>query len=412
MRRQASARVGSNTFRSTASLTSATPRQSSIAAKEFPGASLLIGLNVDVPDAGDLDPAAYAVGFTPRQAFHFAIFGEKSSLEEIVDPIAEAMHADLYLPTGEISDALIYQIAKDANEDGRPLVLFTLSDCDPSGWQMPVSIARKLQAFKNLEFPNLLFEVVPVAVLPDQVRRYGLPEEPLNPDDKRSDAWKNEHGVDQTEIDCLTTPEMEARGLLREIIEAAFNQYLDHSLDARIRQAEDEWSEAAQQAIDDQANHDRIAEIRDEAERTLDELREAVDRINEDLRHAVEDVTLPPVEVPEPEIDLDSERQALVLLDDDWVTATRKIDPAQVLRQGLHQERRKCWRRNSCRRARSWIDSQPRLLGRRSRVRDLPMAAWAKSSSPTTRAALMPTRRPRTPRLFVQSRFSTACRSM
>jgi hypothetical protein len=41
-------------------------------------------------------------------------------------PAARArLQADLYLPSGEISDTLIYRIAKDANDDGRPLVLFS-----------------------------------------------------------------------------------------------------------------------------------------------------------------------------------------------------------------------------------------------------------------------------------------------
>jgi hypothetical protein len=52
-------------------------------------------------------------------------------------------------------------IAQDANEDGRPLVMFTLADCDPAGWQMAVSIARKLQALGDLLSPRLRFEVVP-----------------------------------------------------------------------------------------------------------------------------------------------------------------------------------------------------------------------------------------------------------
>jgi hypothetical protein len=117
-----------------------------------------------------VEPTPYAVGFDVRQAFHFVIFGEKSSLEDVLLPIAQENEADLYLPTGEISDTLVYQIAKDANEDGRPLVLFTAADCDPAGRQMPVSIARKLQAFRDLFFPNLRFEVVPVALTPEQVR--------------------------------------------------------------------------------------------------------------------------------------------------------------------------------------------------------------------------------------------------
>ena len=46
----------------------------------------------------------------------------------------------------------------------------TICDCDPSGRQMPVSIGRKLQALRDLEFPDLDFEVIPVALTVDQVK--------------------------------------------------------------------------------------------------------------------------------------------------------------------------------------------------------------------------------------------------
>jgi hypothetical protein len=111
-------------------------------ARVIPQAFVSIGLDVQIPDVEDLEPLPIASGFEPRQAFCFAIFGEKASLEDVLLPIARSKQADLYLPTGEISDTLIYQIAKDANADGRPLVVFTLTDCDPAGWQMSVSIGR------------------------------------------------------------------------------------------------------------------------------------------------------------------------------------------------------------------------------------------------------------------------------
>src|SRR6476659_6559942 len=125
-------------------------------ARVTPEAFVSIGIDVSIPDADDIEPMAIASGFEPRQAYHFAIFGEKASLEEVLLPIAKQQQADLYLPTGEISDTLVHRIASDAVEDGRPLVLFTLADCDPSGWQMAVSIARKLQAFRDLLFPERL----------------------------------------------------------------------------------------------------------------------------------------------------------------------------------------------------------------------------------------------------------------
>jgi hypothetical protein len=132
-------------------------------ARIVPKRAIAVGIEVTVPDVDDLAPAPVAEGFVPRQAYHFVMFGEKASLESVLLPIARAKQADLYLPTGEISDTLLFRICCDAAEDGRPLVLFTISDCDPAGYQMPISIGRKLQAFRDLLFPRLKFEVVPVA---------------------------------------------------------------------------------------------------------------------------------------------------------------------------------------------------------------------------------------------------------
>ena len=212
-------------------------------ARVTPEAFVSIGLDVTIPDADDIEPMAIASGFEPRQAFHFAIFGEKASLEDVLDPIAKAMQADLYLPTGEISDTLIHRIAKDANDDGRPLVMFTLADCDPAGRQMPVSIARKLQALRDLLFPDLRFEVVPVALNPEQVAALGLPSTPLKETEKRADRWREAFGIEQTEIDALATLRPD---VLREIVERAFDPYVDRGLKERVALAKIEWEQQAE----------------------------------------------------------------------------------------------------------------------------------------------------------------------
>jgi hypothetical protein len=292
-------------------------------ARVQPGAMLSIGLDVDIPDADDIEPLPIAVGFTARQGFHFVIFGEKSSLEDIVAPIAASYEADLYLPTGEISDTLVHQIAKDAAEDGRPLVLFTLSDCDPAGHQMPVSIARKLQAFKDLFFPSLRFEVVRVALTPEQVQAEGLPETPLKETEKRASRWREAFGINQTEIDALTTPD-KAR-VLRRFIEEAFAPYLDVTLASRVAEAKQEWETKAQEALEEQIDVEHLEAIRTDAASKLETLREQINQINEQLQVTAEGFTLPPIEVPEPEVDLDDERKALVSFDDDWIEASQAL---------------------------------------------------------------------------------------
>jgi arsenate reductase-like glutaredoxin family protein len=287
-------------------------------ARVTPDAYLSIGLDVDIPDADDIEPTPIAAGFDVRQAYHFVIFGEKSSLEDVVLPIAQQYEADVYLPTGEISDTLIYQIAKDSAEDGRPMVMFTLSDCDPAGRQMPVSIGRKLQAFKDLFFSHLKFEVVPVALTPEQVKAERLPETPLKEGEKRASRWREAFGIDQTEIDALTTPAK--ADILRGII-----RLLDPTLPGRVRRARDAWDEAAQKALKEQLDGDHLARIRAEAETRLEELREQIDTINEQLHLTTGAIKLPPIVVPEPEVDLDPDRQALVSFDDDWVAASRVL---------------------------------------------------------------------------------------
>jgi hypothetical protein len=260
-----------------------------------------IGVDVAIPDAADLEPTPIAEGFEARQAFHSVLF-----------PIARAKQADLYLPAGEISDTLLYRIAKDANADCRPLVLFTVADCDPAGHQMPVSIGRKLQAFKDLLFPKLRFEVVPVALTVEQVGELGLP----------STRWREAFGVEQTEIDALATLQP---NVLREIVEDAFDPYFDFTLEDRVNAARNEWMKRAQEAIDEQLDAEVLAALREEAAGRLSELEAAITEINERLQLAADRFMLPVIEVPTPEIDENSPRQALVGLNDTWEAATRAL---------------------------------------------------------------------------------------
>jgi hypothetical protein len=281
-----------------------------------------VGVNVNIPNTDDIEPMPGVDGFVPRQAFQFVIFGEKGSLQEVLLALADFYEADLYLPSGEISDSHLYRIAKDADEDGRPLVVFTISDCDPAGHQMPVSIGRKLQALHNLLFPNLRFEVVPAALTVDQVSELDLPSTPLKETERRASRWREAFGVEQTEIDALATLRPDD---LREIVDRAFDPYFDRTLEARVRDAKQQWLTAAEVAMSEQIDDDVLSSLRNQAAGRLDELREAIDRINEQLQPTTDDITLPEIEVPEPETDDDAPRQALVSLDQDWVEATRAL---------------------------------------------------------------------------------------
>jgi hypothetical protein len=156
-------------------------------------------------------------------------------------------------------------MAKDGVEDGRPLVVLTVADFDPAGWQMPISIGRKLQALRDLCFPTLEFKVVPVAMTPEQVREFGLPSTPLKKKEKRADKWLAEFGLAQTELDALATARPD---ILRQVVEQGIEPYYDRTLAERLARARGEWRGRAQRVIDAHVDADEVEGIR----RDLDDL--------------------------------------------------------------------------------------------------------------------------------------------
>lgn len=115
-----------------------------------------VGIDVDIPSADEIIPKVGVVNFRGVQPYKLVMVGEKSSLDVVLGPIAKAYQADLYLPTGDISDTMIYNIAKVAAEDGRPIVILYFADADPSGWSMGVVIARNYKRSKFCTRPARL----------------------------------------------------------------------------------------------------------------------------------------------------------------------------------------------------------------------------------------------------------------
>jgi hypothetical protein len=247
------------------------------------------GVEISVPD--DLAPEPLLSDFRGVQPYKLVLFGEKTSLEEVLAPIAEARRADLYLPTGNASDTMIYEMARVGAEDGRPMVVFYLSDCDPAGWNMAVEVARKLQAAKALSFSELEFEVRPIALTPDQVHEYGLPSTPLKDTERRGDKWKQAMGVEQTEIDALATLRPD---LLRRIVLKATAPFFDSGLDERVRRARREWEAEAQRKLEAEIGEEQLAQLRADAEQKLVDLEVQVEALNNALTvDEVEGLELP-----------------------------------------------------------------------------------------------------------------------
>ena len=275
----------------------------------LPSAFLSTELQVEIPY--DITPTLYTDDFRGTQPYKLVMVGEKSSLEPMLSPVAADYEADLYLPTGEISDTLIYRMATTAKRDGRPLVVLYFADCDPAGWQMPISVARKLQAFREL-LGGFEFELHRVALTPGQVREYGLPSTPLKDTERRGDKWRDQMGVEQTEIDALAALRPE---LLDQIARQALDGFYDHTLSDRVEQYRSEWLSVARQLIAATFDMDRLADIRRDAEEQLRQMRHQIRDLNDSLRIDVDERDLPEIALPEA---ADPGGNGLPLLDSRW----------------------------------------------------------------------------------------------
>jgi hypothetical protein len=159
------------------------------------------GAECEIPPTADAAlPRLCLMGFSGRQTHRIIFYGEKSSLSVVLRTIATAVGAEMILATGESSDSHIASMTRRVSEDGRPAVVFYFSDFDPSGHQMPISVARKLQALRDLYYPDLNIKLYPVALTIEQIRSLDLPSSPLKGTEKRAKRWREAHGHDQTEI--------------------------------------------------------------------------------------------------------------------------------------------------------------------------------------------------------------------
>ena len=94
----------------------------------------------------------------------------------------------------------------------------------PADWDMPTSIGRKLQALRDLHFPDLEFTVVHAALSPEQVRALDLPSSPLKSGEtRRVEFGGRSMATEQTEIDALAT--LQPRELERIAREAVAPYY-------------------------------------------------------------------------------------------------------------------------------------------------------------------------------------------
>jgi hypothetical protein len=279
---------------------------------------------ISLPSAESLRPRVGIDNFEQPQPFQIAIFGEKTSLFDILDPIAKEHNCHLFLAKGDLTNPLVYDIARVGGElDLRPMQILYFSDSDPSGWNMPKVLAVKLIALKMIWFPEFEFQIHRVGLIPTQVKEYkardmGLTESPLKEGESRADDWYRETGTFQTEIDSLIT--FYPQELQRMAVEA-IGQFRDPTLDERVFDVQTEWRQRAMSIVDE---HDDKAEMREaavvrlaEIDEQIQELADEAEALSMEVAVDLDGIELPP-EPELPDANLDWHNLPEPLVDSRW----------------------------------------------------------------------------------------------
>jgi hypothetical protein len=220
-----------------------------------------------------------------NQRFHIEIWCEKTTHDDILDPLAERLECNLITGAGEFSTTHCADLVKRALKSGRPVRILYISDHDPGGRSMPVAVARKIE-FELYRLGRALdIQVRFIVLTPEQCEEYELPRTPIKEGERRAERFEERFGEGATELDAL---EALHPGALEDIVEEEIKRYYDDELEEKIDEVAGEVdSDLAD--ITERVHADHQADI-DRLEAAWDEMAERHAREREQWQEQAEPV--------------------------------------------------------------------------------------------------------------------------
>jgi hypothetical protein len=118
-------------------------------------------------------------------------------------------------------------------ETGKPARIFYVSDFDPAGQSMPVSVSRKVEYFVRTLVLDVDVRVFPVILTAEQVRAYQLPRTPIKETERRRGGFEDRYGEGAVELDAL---EALYPGELQHVLSQCIEYYFDATLEQRTKE--------------------------------------------------------------------------------------------------------------------------------------------------------------------------------
>lgn len=158
------------------------------------------------------------------QEYLMEMWAEKSTMNDVLKPIAGSYGMNLVTGLGELSITAVHLLIERVKEINKPTRIFYISDFDPAGECMPVSVSRKIEYFIRQSNLDLDIKLIQVMLTSEQCIDYDLPRTPIKATEARREGFEERHGTGATELDAL---EALHPGEMKKIIETEVMKYFD-----------------------------------------------------------------------------------------------------------------------------------------------------------------------------------------
>jgi hypothetical protein len=217
---------------------------------------------------------ALIAGSVP-QPYHIEVWAEKSTMNDILRPLAQAHRCNLITGVGEMSSTRVRELIARFRNSDRPVRILYISDFDPGGQSMPVAVARKLEFEIYRQRLDHNVQLRPILLTHAQCIEYKLPRTPIKDSEKRGTRFEERFGEGATELDAL---EALHPGVFARIVGNEIKRYWNPDHDKDVRDQIDDLQTELDDIEDEvHAEHeDEIAAFEDE----IAELNEELEPLN------------------------------------------------------------------------------------------------------------------------------------
>ena len=174
----------------------------------------------------------YRADYWANSDVNVELWCEKDALAGVLIPVVvDEFGLELHISKGQSSASYVYEAARAIADDGRPTIIYILSDFDPGGFRIAGKVDSEMREHLGSGFD---LTVRRIAVTPKQIRDWGLPTREVKKSDKQAPAFIKRYGNISCELDAI------APNTLRQLVRDHLEEHMDQGRLRTLKLAEEE----------------------------------------------------------------------------------------------------------------------------------------------------------------------------